>query len=96
MKKILTLTAGTTLDPSGFMGIGTSNPNAPLEIVRNVVFGAKKISPQTIDTKWIFHTRGDGRNLFIAPILSDGQGWNWGSQIRFDGDGIFFLSQICL
>lgn len=85
--------SGTTLNPSsGFMGIGTNSPSESVEIVGNVVFGAKKISPQAIDTKWIFHTRGDFKNLYIAPRHPDDLGWNWARQIRFDGDGNVFIS----
>ncbi len=82
----------TSSNNGGVLGIGTSAPSETVEIVGNVVFGASKIAPQTIDTKWIFHTRGDGKNLFIAPRHPNDQGWDWPKQTRLDGEGNMYIS----
>jgi len=82
-------TVSPTVSGNNYVGIGTDNPQVPLDVLGNASFWDIISSGQN---SWIFHTP-DGvgsTNLFIAPKV--GSTYDWSAQTKFQNNGDVWFS----
>lgn len=82
-----------TITTNGYLGVGTTNPQAKLDVVggsakveENFILQSNR--PNNVKNSWIFHNPGDGRTaLYMTPMSQVTQQWDWSKQTVFENNG---------